>query len=60
MFIFCSVFEIIILYNVFFVFKIKLFYFLGRMGINFYYLGIDNIMAFNSKFLYEMFYKSIS
>lgn len=63
--IFCSVFEIIILDNVFLfvcmcVLKIKLLYFPGRMGINFHHPGTDNIMALNSKSSYEILYKSIS
>lgn len=39
------------------VLKIKLLYFLGRMGINFHHPGTDNIMALNSKFSYEILYK---
>lgn len=52
------IFEIIIL-NIFFcvcVLKIKLFYFLGRMGINFHHPGTDNIMALNSKSSHEILY----
>lgn len=56
MFIFYNVFEII-LSILFFVLKIKLFSFLGRMGINFHHPGTDNIMALNSKFSYEIFYE---
>lgn len=52
-----NVFETIILSIIFFVLKIKLFYFLGRMGINFHHPGTDNIMALNSKSSYEIFYK---
>lgn len=39
------------------VLKIKLLYFLGRMGINFHHPGTDNIMALNSKSSYEILYK---
>lgn len=39
------------------VIKIKLLYFLGRMGINFHHPGTDNIMALNSKSSYEILYK---
>lgn len=57
MFILYSVFETVVLSIIFFVLKIKLFYFLGRMGINFHHPGTDNIMALNSKSSYEIFYR---
>lgn len=54
---FYNVFETIILSIIFSVLKIKLFYFLGRMGINFHHPGTDNIMALNSKSSCEILYK---
>jgi hypothetical protein len=59
MFIFCNIFEMIfeMFFVLFSVLKIKLFYFLGRMGINFHHPGTDNIMALNSKSSCKIFCK---
>lgn len=54
---YCAIYLWLYLNILFFVLKTELFYFLGRMGINFHHPGTDNIMALNSKSPYEIFCK---